>query len=184
MKLVGASNWFVRVPFMAEGLVQGVIGAGFAFGLVWALKVVIVEPAEPPARTCCQTFHVTNADAIGDRHPRAVDRRRDRRDRLDRRPPPLPRGLTPATQAGRSVQTVRSVLDREQLGRAGRELVVPVARFAERDEHELREADLDVALAQGRARRTSRAATRSSTSTSGLRVVIACANASGIASCV
>ena len=28
MKLVGASNWFVRVPFMAEGLVQGAIGAG------------------------------------------------------------------------------------------------------------------------------------------------------------
>ena len=30
MKLVGASNWFVRVPFMAEGLVQGLIGAGLA----------------------------------------------------------------------------------------------------------------------------------------------------------
>ena len=41
MKLVGASNWFVRVPFMAEGLVQGAIGAGFAFGLVWALKIII-----------------------------------------------------------------------------------------------------------------------------------------------
>ena len=26
MKLVGASNWFVRVPFMAEGLVQGLVG--------------------------------------------------------------------------------------------------------------------------------------------------------------
>ena len=36
MKLVGASNWFVRVPFMAEGFVQGAIGAGFAFGFVFA----------------------------------------------------------------------------------------------------------------------------------------------------
>src|SRR5215831_16653985 len=41
MKLVGASNWFVRIPFMAEGFVQGAIGAGFAFGLIWALKVII-----------------------------------------------------------------------------------------------------------------------------------------------
>ena len=39
MKLVGASNWFVRVPFMAEGLVQGLIGAGLAIGGVVALKI-------------------------------------------------------------------------------------------------------------------------------------------------
>lgn len=39
MKLVGASNWFVRVPFMAEGLVQGLIGAGLAVGSVALLKV-------------------------------------------------------------------------------------------------------------------------------------------------
>ena len=28
MKLVGATNWFIRVPFMLEGLVQGLVGAG------------------------------------------------------------------------------------------------------------------------------------------------------------
>ena len=28
MKLVGASNWFVRIPFIAEGMVQGLVGAG------------------------------------------------------------------------------------------------------------------------------------------------------------
>ena len=38
MKLVGASNWFVRVPFLAEGFVQGVIGAGLAFGGVFLLE--------------------------------------------------------------------------------------------------------------------------------------------------
>ena len=65
MKLVGASNWFVRVPFMAEGLVQGAIGAGFAFGLVCVLKVVHREPAEATSTTCCQTFYVTSHDAFG-----------------------------------------------------------------------------------------------------------------------
>jgi cell division transport system permease protein len=38
MKLVGATNWFIRVPFMLEGLVQGVIGAGAAFVMVWGLR--------------------------------------------------------------------------------------------------------------------------------------------------
>jgi cell division transport system permease protein len=39
MKLVGASNWFVRVPFMAEGLVEGLMGAALAVGVVVSLKV-------------------------------------------------------------------------------------------------------------------------------------------------
>jgi cell division transport system permease protein len=43
MKLVGASNLFVRVPFMAEGFVQGAIGAGFAVGLVYFLKWIITK---------------------------------------------------------------------------------------------------------------------------------------------
>lgn len=36
MKLVGATNWFIRVPFMLEGLVQGLIGALLACLGVWA----------------------------------------------------------------------------------------------------------------------------------------------------
>lgn len=64
MKLVGASNWFVRVPFMAEGLVQGAIGAGFAFGLVWALKIIIANLLSNQ-HTLLSTFRVTSADALG-----------------------------------------------------------------------------------------------------------------------
>ncbi len=38
MKLVGATNWFIRVPFMIEGLVQGVLGAAVAIGGVQLLN--------------------------------------------------------------------------------------------------------------------------------------------------
>jgi cell division transport system permease protein len=35
MKLVGANNWFIRTPFMLEGMIQGVVGAFVAVGMVW-----------------------------------------------------------------------------------------------------------------------------------------------------
>jgi cell division transport system permease protein len=41
MKLVGATNWFIRLPFMSEGLVQGLLGSGVAAGVVYALHVVL-----------------------------------------------------------------------------------------------------------------------------------------------
>ncbi len=37
MKLVGATNWFIRLPFMAEGLIQGLFGAAVAVLVVLAL---------------------------------------------------------------------------------------------------------------------------------------------------
>lgn len=38
MKLVGATNWFIRVPFMLEGLLQGVLGAAVSVGAVYGLN--------------------------------------------------------------------------------------------------------------------------------------------------
>lgn len=38
MKLVGATNWFIRVPFMLEGLIQGLAGALLAIGALAIFK--------------------------------------------------------------------------------------------------------------------------------------------------
>ena len=37
MKMVGASNGFIRCPFIVEGLVLGVLGGGLAFLIEWGL---------------------------------------------------------------------------------------------------------------------------------------------------
>ena len=37
MKMVGATNGFIRTPFVVEGFTLGMIGAGLAFGLEWLL---------------------------------------------------------------------------------------------------------------------------------------------------
>jgi len=44
MRLVGATNWFIRWPFILEGLVVGLIGAGTAVVILWLGKVTIVDP--------------------------------------------------------------------------------------------------------------------------------------------
>ena len=37
MKMVGATNGFIRLPFVVQGFVLGMVGAGIAFGLEWAM---------------------------------------------------------------------------------------------------------------------------------------------------
>jgi cell division transport system permease protein len=63
MKLVGASNWFVRVPFIAEGMVQGVVGAGLAVLAVLALKRFGFDQAFSDPNSFFGDFFVTTADA-------------------------------------------------------------------------------------------------------------------------
>jgi len=43
MKLVGAGNWFVRIPFFLEGIIEGVLGAIFAVALIWGVRGSIAE---------------------------------------------------------------------------------------------------------------------------------------------
>jgi cell division transport system permease protein len=55
MKLVGATNWFIRVPFMLEGLVEGLVGAAVAFLITYLARNTLASftgtnpllPSEP-----------------------------------------------------------------------------------------------------------------------------------------
>ncbi len=42
MKMVGATNGFIRLPFIVEGFTLGMIGAALAFGLEWAMYDALV----------------------------------------------------------------------------------------------------------------------------------------------
>ena len=43
MKMVGATNGFIRWPFVFEGLMMGICGAAVAFGLQWLLYEAVVK---------------------------------------------------------------------------------------------------------------------------------------------
>jgi cell division transport system permease protein len=59
MRLVGATNWFIRWPFMVEGLVCGLLGAAVAIGFLLLGKTVIVDPLK-------NNFNLINSgDTIG-----------------------------------------------------------------------------------------------------------------------
>jgi cell division transport system permease protein len=44
MKLVGATDWFIRWPFMIEGMVVGAAGAVLALVVLGAAKVLVLDP--------------------------------------------------------------------------------------------------------------------------------------------
>jgi cell division transport system permease protein len=43
MKLVGATNWFIRWPFVIEGIICGLVGAILSVALLWAVKIGVVD---------------------------------------------------------------------------------------------------------------------------------------------
>lgn len=46
MKLVGASNWFIRWPFLLEGILQGLIGATTAILVLYVAKLSLISKAK------------------------------------------------------------------------------------------------------------------------------------------
>ena len=44
MKLVGATDWFIRWPFVLEGIIVGALGALLAVLLLGVMKVALVDP--------------------------------------------------------------------------------------------------------------------------------------------
>lgn len=44
MRLVGATRWFIRWPFMIEGVVVGCVGGAIAILILWLGKVTVVDP--------------------------------------------------------------------------------------------------------------------------------------------
>ncbi len=44
MRLVGATNWFIRWPFIIEGIICGVVGAAISVVILWIAKILVVDP--------------------------------------------------------------------------------------------------------------------------------------------
>lgn len=70
MKLVGATNWFIRIPFIAEGLIQGIIGALLASAVVFGIHVTIdhlsggADPTSLLSEMRLSGWHVVGTDLV------------------------------------------------------------------------------------------------------------------------
>src|SRR3989442_4972449 len=61
MRLVGATNWRIRVPFLIEGLIESLLGAGLAILFLLILKFWFINPI----RNSLQFFPlISNSDVL------------------------------------------------------------------------------------------------------------------------
>jgi cell division transport system permease protein len=65
MKLVGATNWFIRIPFIVEGIIQTLIGAAVAvIAMTFVVRPFIDELSEEKLVPLFKGFQVTDANLI------------------------------------------------------------------------------------------------------------------------
>ena len=95
MRLVGATRWFIRWPFMIEGVVVGFVGGLVAILILWLGKITIVDPLSSDfslprgAERQHALLPGPGRDSLRRRGPRLDDR-------LGHHPAALPQGLRPA----------------------------------------------------------------------------------------
>ena len=65
MKLVGATNWFIRLPFMLEGLLQGLLGALVAFAAVYVGSDRIQSAIRNSPAGLFKQFSVSSGQIVG-----------------------------------------------------------------------------------------------------------------------
>ncbi len=64
MRLVGATNWFIRLPFMIEGMIQGAIGAGFSVIAVLLLNRGIGKQLNKNELKLLASFDLNQGDLL------------------------------------------------------------------------------------------------------------------------
>jgi cell division transport system permease protein len=64
MKLVGATNLFIQVPFMLEGMLQGMLGAIVAFGISFVFRGTIASLASSGTLVGGPPLYVTSQEAL------------------------------------------------------------------------------------------------------------------------
>ena len=64
MKLVGATNWFIRVPFMLEGLVEGLVGALIAFFITYLARDTLASFTGSNPLVPDQPLYVSSHEAL------------------------------------------------------------------------------------------------------------------------
>ena len=64
MKLVGATNWFIRVPFMLEGLIHGIAGGIIAFAVTYSVRNTIASFVGNETVLGTRQLYVTPHEAI------------------------------------------------------------------------------------------------------------------------
>ncbi|HEY5501250.1 MAG TPA: permease-like cell division protein FtsX [Candidatus Humimicrobiaceae bacterium] len=62
MKLVGATNWYVRAPFLFEGFFEGFLGAGIAVVMLYLLNKFLLIKGET---AIVETMHIKNLAILG-----------------------------------------------------------------------------------------------------------------------